>query len=499
MGLRHRHSFEAAVDRLKADERSGLRLPVAGRVNVAVVFPRGYALGMSNLGFLTVHRLAGTTPGIGVERFFFPLVEGRPFPPPWYSFETRRPLGDFDVLAFSLSFEGDFDRIPPILRTLGIPLDSGKRRKGRYPVLVSGGAGVAANPPAISRIFDIVVPGEGETTVPTILERFVNGTRGLADVAGLPGVWVPALRAEANPAPSPHPVAESPAWSHITTPHGIFGGATLLEIMRGCPRSCAFCLARKIYFPPRAFPAEGFTRWLSGHPDVKEIGLVAPSLFDHPGIGEILETAAERKIRVRNSSVKWEKLSERILSLLFECGVRGLTIAPETGSGHLRDGMGKPLQEEALFAMIETVRRLGFEQLKLYFMTGLPGEADADLDATAELIRRIAGLFPGDGRKMTVSRRLTVNVSGFVPKRGTPWGDAPFAGERALKKAFSSLRGKLAGERERVDLRFDSPQAIARQAHLSRVGPELVEEYEKEEDPCRLSAVPAGTDPETDF
>lgn len=479
MGLKHRHQVESATDRLRATERHERRVSVAGRLNMAVCFPGPYALAMSNLGFLTVHRLAGEQPDIGVERFFFGFDPGVPVRPPYYSFETRRPLGDFDILAFSFSFEGDFDRIPAIFGPLGLPVEAARRRRGRFPLLVAGGAAVAANAPALSRIFDVLVPGEAETTLAPMLRAFLENGLSAESVAELPGIWAPALRGEPVPIACRHDVASEPAWSHIVTTANVFGGASLFEAMRGCPRRCAFCLARVIYHPPRPVPAARLAAWLDERPDCRDLGLVAPSLFDHPEIEEILDLLAARTVRLRNSSVKWECLSDRILERLAACRVRGLTLAPETGSRERREGMGKPLREDAFYDTLERVQKHGFEHLKLYFMAGLPGETDDDLDATAAFVGDVMG------RVQNGFKSLSATVSGFVPKRGTAWQDEPVCPPDELKRRFGRLKTALRPLADRVKLQFESPAEVARQAFLARVGPELAEEYEKEATACR--------------
>jgi len=226
-------------------------------------------------------------------------------------------------------------------------------------------------------------------------------------------------------------------------------------------------------------PVARLAAWLDERPDCRDLGLVAPSLFDHPEIEEILDLLAARGIRLRNSSVKWERLSDRILDRLAACGVRGLTLAPETGSRERREGMGKPLREETFYDTLDRVRRHGFEHLKLYFMAGLPGETDEDLDATAAFVGDVAE------RVQSGFKSLSVTVSGFVPKRGTAWQDEPVCPPDELKRRFGRLKAALRPLADRVRVQFESPAEVARQAFLARVGPELAEEYEKEATACR--------------
>lgn len=473
MGIRHRWNFESVVDRLRDSETRLISVPVAGKINIALIFPGPYALGISNLGYQTAHRLCGSAPDIGVERFFFPIESGKPHPPPFYSFETRRPLGDFDVLAFSISYEGDFDRLPDILGPLGIPVLA-ERRGRHHPLLLAGGAAIGANPVAVSRVFDVLVPGEAETTLPQILQRFIErGVAGSA-VEDLPGVWVPRNRTETTPGQKPYDINLIPAYSHLLSPENVFQGAGLIEVMRGCPRKCAFCLARVLYHPWRHLSHARFEECLESLVPGPHLGLVAPSLFDHPELARILETLASRKVRLHNSSVKWEKLDDRVLELLYQCGVRSLTLAPETGSDRLAAQMGKVLLPERFFATVERCAGHGIERLKLYFMLGLPGETDEDIDLTLKFIRDCAGKVSG---KM---QSLSVSFSGFVPKRGTAWAAFPAADAGRLKKVLQKIRKELAGMSPVVRFHAENPAQVSRQAYLAQVGPELAEELELE-------------------
>ncbi|MBI3038764.1 radical SAM protein [bacterium] len=473
MGLKHRWEFEESARRLCSTETREIDLSASGQLNIALIFLGPYALGMSNLGFLTVHKSMSLFPGIGVERFFFPLEDGIPFPPPYYSFETHRPLGDFHILAFSLSFEDSFDKFPALFSALGIPINA-EKRKSRLPLLLAGGAAVASNPRALSRVFDILVTGEAEPILFEMLSRFMKNGLSPDLVADLPGVWVPSQTFSPNPIVKVHDVSSDPAFSHIVSSQNIFGGAALIEVMRGCPRACSFCLARKIYFPPRAVSMLKLMEHFENHPQFSEWGLVAPSLFDHPEITSILEFLAQQKIRLRNSSAKWEKLTVKNLELLRACGVTGLTLAPETGSIRLGKEMGKVLQHEFFFDTLEKIVFQGFSSIKLYFMLGVPSETFEDLDETLSLIEKVKDIEKGR------LASLVVSFSGFVPKWGTPWQDAPAPELSELKRRFRYVKNYLQKFAGNLRARFESPKDIVRQAYLAKVGPEFAEELEKE-------------------
>jgi len=477
LGLKHRHNYESVVGTLKASEKHYLPTTHAGATSVALVYPNLYSLGMSNLGFLTVHRLIASVPGIGVERFFPALEPESPLPPPFYSFETGRPLGDFNILMFSFSYEGDFDKIPGLFAALGLPVIAEQRNR-HHPLLIAGGAAVASNAPALSKIFDILVPGEAETTVVPILNQLQTDGFGPAAMSAIKGVWVPAIQPDPPQLCGLHDVNLQPAWSHIVSSSNAFGGAHIIEVMRGCPRVCSFCLARCIYSPVRAVDAAVLEGWLNQHPDCKDLGLVAPSLFDHPQIEGIFGMLLERGVRIRNSSVKWEKLTPPIIEALRKSGINSLTIAPETGSERLRKSMHKPLDEARFLERVRELFAQGFDHLKMYFVACLPGEDRDDLDATVSLIDKVASQASGTS---SVSAAFSI----FVPKRHTPWAELQAPGSYEIKKTMKYLKEQLNRLPGSLKVSFESPQEAMRQAYLSQVGPELAEIYAREAQECR--------------
>lgn len=477
MGLKHRYSYESVTNALKSSEKHYLSSHSAGKLSVALVYPNLYSLGMSNLGFLTLHRLVSSVPGAGVERFFPALETESPLNPPFYSFETGRPLGDFDVLMFSFSYEGDFDKIPGIFSAIGLPVMAEERNR-HHPLLIAGGAAVASNAPALSQIFDALVPGEAETTVVPILQQLLSEGFSADALATIPGVWVPKTSATIPPLAGPHDVNAQPAYSHIVSSKNAFGGAHIIEVMRGCPRNCAFCLARAIYSPVRPVKAEVLSNWLDQHPDCKDLGLVAPSLFDHPQIEEIFAMLTERNVKIRNSSVKWEKLSPAIIHALRKSGINSLTIAPETGSDRLRRAMNKPLDEDLFVARTKELFAQGFEHLKMYFVACLPGEDEADIDATVNLIDRVSRIAPGNSA-------LSAAFSVFVPKHHTQWQTEAAPPLYDIKKTIKSIKEKLNKLQGQIKVNYESPHEAVRQAYLSHVGPELAEEYAREAKQCR--------------
>lgn len=475
MGLKHRHSYESLAKKLKNTEKHYLPTQTAGDLSVALIYPNLYSLGMSNLGFLTVHRLLLTTQ-VAVERFFPALATESPLKPPFYSFESGRPLGDFQILMFSFSYEGDFDKIPGIFAALGMPVRAAERNR-YHPLLIAGGAAIASNAPALSLIFDILVPGEAETTLPEIMSILKDSGMQAAELAKLPGVWVPASGHQPSAPCTMHDINQQPAYSHIVSSQNAFGGAHLIEVMRGCPRNCTFCLARVIYRPVRALTLKTLTAWLDDHSECRDLGLVAPSLFDHPQIAEIFTLLNQRGIRIRNSSVKWEKLNSQLLQILRQSGVSGLTLAPETGSTRMQAAIRKPLDPSRFLDCIDNIFAHGFEQLKLYFIACLPGEEKSDLDASIELIEKSLKTAPSP-------KHLSIAFSLFVPKKHTDWHEFKAPTLQEMKRSIKYLKEELHRLSPQLKINFAGPQEALRQSWLSQAGPELAVEYAREAQRC---------------
>jgi radical SAM superfamily enzyme YgiQ (UPF0313 family) len=296
-------------------------------------------------------------------------------------------------------------------------------------------------------------------------------------VADLPGVWVPKFKDAYNPVAQYCNINLKPAWSHIVSHKNAFGGSHILEVMRGCPRICKFCLARVIYKPVRTLSFEQFKKWLDLYPECKDLGLVAPSLFDHPQIEEIFSLMNERNIHIRNSPVKWEKLNKNIFEALLRSKVKSLTLAPESGSEKLRADMGKPLNLKKFIDTIKAINDYGFDSVKLYFVAGLPGESEKDLEATFDFIDQI--------NNHCTNTDLSVAFSFFVPKKNTPWQNEKPATLIEIKQKIRYIKETL--KKGAIKSTFVSPQEVYRQIQLSHTGPELAEKYAREAEECRLN------------
>lgn len=369
--------------------------------------------------------------------------------------ESGRHLSDFDVVFVSVAWELEVPLLARALAASGIQPDR-RLRPDHHPLIVGGGPLTRSNPDLLAACADAVFVGEAD-------EAFAPVRRALSEaedrhdarmrLASVPGCWVPALEGEGAPSPSPALAfhAESPLCSPLPTRPNRFGGAFLVEVGRGCPRSCGFCVARSGRAVARFASAE---RILAAVPEgVARVGLLGAAVSDHPRLLDIVRSLLDRKIQVTLGSVRADRASLELTHLLARSGLKTLTIAADGASEALRTSIRKDIHARDLRAAADAAREAGMGRLRLYVMVGLPGEQDADLIEFCDLAGDLASRL-----------RLAVSVSPFVPKRFTPLEDAPFLPVRELKRRLSVVRRRLG---QRVQLRMTSPREAEIEYRLS--------------------------------
>ena len=415
-----------------------------GRVPIALIYPNSYYLGMSNLGIHAIYRLLNNHNEIVCERAFWETEnkDRRTLP---ISIESQRPLSDFAVLAFSVSYELDYFNVVKILKASGIPLYAAERDE-RHPLVIAGGPCIIANPAPLSPFFDCLCIGEAETIIPTMLPIITGGIRGkrselLKALASLPGVYVPQYY-------SGTPIARQwakklddfPVASVVLTPDTELGELYLIEVERGCNWGCRFCLTSNAFSPMRYRSLESLiAQAKEGLKYRKRLGLVGAAVSDHPQIEELLLKLGEMGAELSISSLRMAPLSSTVLRELTRGGARTVTLAPEAGSNRLRRIIKKGITEEDVLEAMGKVAGLGIKQVKLYFMIGLPWETDEDMEEIVKLVLRCKEILD----KQPGGCRLVLNISPFVPKAGTPFQWLPMTAPSILNQRLSFLKNRL--------------------------------------------------------
>jgi radical SAM superfamily enzyme YgiQ (UPF0313 family) len=474
-------------------ERGTIRKEPGGRLSFALVYPNDWAVGMANLGVHALYRLLNEPADVRCERAFLPEGPGEP-----RTVESGRPLSDFDVVAFSLSFEEDYVRVPGILARAGLPVRAADRGAG-HPLVVAGGIAVQINPEPVAPFLDALLVGEAEALLPPFLDRLRAARAAppdrealLDDLARLPGGYVPA-RYEIAYAPASGagggwvsrfaPLRGAPPrverqWVRdlratvtaraVETPGAKFGDLHLVEVARGCLWGCRFCAAGFVQRPYRevgeaTLRAEAEAGIARG----QRIGLVGPDTSDHAALRPLLGWVAERGGAASPSSLRVDAIDRELARRLAAGGERTVTLAPEAGTDRLRRVLNKDFPDDRVVEAAAIALEEGMEHVKLYFMCGLPTETEEDVRGIAGLARRVRdeALLP-PARARGRMGRLTLSVNPFVPKPWTPFQWDGLAPERALASARRLLERELRPLGVAVD--FLSPREARLQAVLSR-------------------------------
>ena len=456
-------------------ETGYIRKPHGGRLRVALAFPNTYWVGMSNLGFQTVYRLFNAQDDVVCERVFLPpkqeLAELVASKTPLLTLESQTPVGEFDVVAFSVSFEWDYVNVLTLLRLAGIPRYA-EERGPHHPLVVVGGAVTFVNPEPLAPFADVVAAGEGEVLVPALDQAFREATGRpdlLRRLAGERGFYVPSYyepqyaadgtltgyAAAPGVADAPMPVRKAavrttdaldPPATSIFTPETEFGSRFLVEVVRGCANLCRFCWAGYNYLPVRSFPADRILQLAeAARPHAHRAGLVSIALCDHPEIERILSRLLEMGYGISPASLRLDDLTEPIVRILRESGERSITIAPETGSDRLRRVINKTVTNDEILDRTELIFASGIENLKLYYMIGLPTETDEDLvairDLTVQMRERMVRHAKGRGQ----IGRIVGSVNPLIPKPGTAYQWIPMEDPAVTERKIKRLRALMAG------------------------------------------------------
>lgn len=482
------------IDRLQElykDEDSRITVnPHAGQ-KVAIVYPNTYFVGMSNLGLHIIYEEINLRNDSVCERIFLPekkeLEAYDKTKTPLMSVETQRPMHQFDVVAFDVTFEMDYFHIPLMLRHGRVPI-MGKDRTEFDPIVIAGGPCATFNPEPFADFIDAFIIGEGEGIVSRVLDIIRDGKmegldrhailRQLANVSGVyvPSLYVPIYSDDgefkgyhiAEGAPKTikrhFEMLTSGGETVVATNYTEFGAMYIIEVARGCGRHCRFCMAGYCFRVPRVRPLEILKEGVDRAEKLgKKVGLMGAAISDYPEVDELVTYIRSKDMRYSCASLRADSLTQAVVDGLADSGQKTITIAPETGSERLRRVINKGISEEHLQNAATLSAKSGIQHMRLYIMIGLPTETDEDIEAIVGLAERTQAHMAEVGCK----GRLTLSINPFIPKPFTPFQWMAMDNQKAVEKKLQYIKKALQKNR-RIEVLVESPKEAYIQGVLAR-------------------------------
>lgn len=482
------------IDRLQElykDEDSRVTVnPHAGQ-KVAIVYPNTYFVGMSNLGLHIIYEEINLRNDSVCERIFLPekkeLEAYDKTKTPLMSVETQRPMHQFDVVAFDVTFEMDYFHIPLMLRHGRVPI-MGKDRTEFDPIVIAGGPCATFNPEPFADFIDAFIIGEGEGIVSRVLDIIRDGKmegldrhailRQLADVSGVyvPSLYVPIYNEDGEF--KGYDIAEgvpktikrhfemltSGGETVVATNYTEFGAMYIIEVARGCGRHCRFCMAGYCFRVPRVRPLDILKEGVERAEKLgKKVGLMGAAISDYPEVDELVNYIRSKDMRYSCASLRADSLTQAVVDGLADSGQKTITIAPETGSERLRRVINKGISEEHLQNAATLSAKSGIQHMRLYIMIGLPTETDEDIEAIVGLAERTQAHM----EKVGCKGRLTLSINPFIPKPFTPFQWMAMDNQKAVEKKLQYIKKALQKNR-RIEVLVESPKEAYIQGVLAR-------------------------------
>jgi len=458
-----------------------------------LIYPNVFKLGMSSYSIRLLYFLINSFENIACERIFLPENVKLTFPASkdfssknnLRSLENKVLPEEFDILGFSLHFENDFRNVLWLLEKAEIPLTFQERQKiisegkAHFPLIIGGGPVATSNPIPFSNFFDILFIGDAEQSLKLFFEIFqlyknqqIKFKELLEKAKNVEGIFIPALNNKVNRVAIKNlDISPTPIFQSISKSHGeesIFENNFFVEINRGCPYQCKFCISSFHNSPFRNKSYENIINSIQEsikYSNYQTISLIGSCVSSHPKFKQICEYIIDNGKRLTVPSIRVEHLTQEIIELFERAKIKTITIAPEAGSESLRYALGKKISNEEIISTLTLIRDSQIKNVKFYFLIGLPDEKEENIDDIINLLKTINNM--GFGKNS-----LRVNVNPFVPKLNTPYEKEVFfylkENMNILIKNYQKLERELKNL-STIKLKFKNFKFIVKNARLQTI------------------------------
>jgi len=470
-------NIEAKIEEINSIRKDLSRVSL----KIAFCYPNTYTAGMASLGLQIIYRLWNSFEEVACERTFLPIKD---FIEP-YTLESDRPLREMDIIAFTMQYEDDYTNILKILQRSQIPIRA-EERNNKHPLIIAGGPCVQSNPVPMSPYIDAFMFGDLESINEELVnEGFLGSSTRESRIQKLNTfkyMWTPALDFDKEIKFSPkgnideyyYPINQIIQQVEHEDPwHGAFGKSFLLEVVRGCNRGCSFCLTGKINRPRRNRSLEKLIELYQKGTEacnVKKVTTIGSGISDYSDLEKLCQNMLNDGVSFSLPSIRADKITEELVRLLVESGQKTITTAPEAGTENLRDKICKKVTDEEIINSMQIISNGGLARIKAYFILGLPGEKDEDIEGIVQLGKEMKK----EAKKI---RKIRFSCGYFVPKPQTMLQDEsiyPLQELTAKGKYLTKLFSKIPN----IDCEIYSPKWARIQTILSIGGLEIAKPLE---------------------
>lgn len=483
---------ERIIKTLSNEQGSTIFAPGA-RQTFVLVYPNTYYVGMSNLGFQIIYQQINSRSDTACERLFMPDAKTKEeyirTNTPLFTMETQRPLYEFGLIGFDVTFEMDYFNVIEVLIMGKVEVFSADRTD-EDPIIIMGGPCATFNPEPLAAYIDVCVIGEGEEIIHELLDVYQQGRHSgmsrreiLFKLAQIEGLYVPCFYQpiynengtiqeiaynEGVPASVGRRWVKEldayPAQSVILSNDTEFKNMFLVEIARGCGRHCRFCMAGYCYRKPRNRSLKKIKQAVSLAKQFQgRVGLMGAAISDYPEIDDLCTYITNSDIKMSVASLRADSLTTALVEALHHSGHKTITLAPEAGSARMRRIINKGIDDGHLYASVDMAIKAGIPNIRLYIMIGLPFEQEEDITAISEMAVNIKRHMEQLGSK----GKLTLSINPFIPKPFTPFQWLPMTDIKKVEARFKLIQGALRPQKG-IELLVESFKEAYIQAILAR-------------------------------